>query len=41
MRNFLLVLIIVILIPVVVLMGVQGLSANEVMLKLGIKKDES
>jgi len=41
MRNFLLVLIIVILIPIIVLMGIQGLSFNEVLLKIGIKRDES
>lgn len=40
MRNFILGLIVVASIPLVYLMGVQGLSFQEMLLKLGIKKGE-
>lgn len=40
MKNFLLVLVIVILIPIIWLMGIQGLTWKEMLIKLGIEKEE-
>jgi len=39
MRNFLLVLGIVILVPVIYFMGIQGLSFHEMLTRLGLSKE--
>lgn len=40
MKNFILILIIGVSIPFVYLMGIQGLTFDEMLYKFGIKKEE-
>jgi len=39
MKHFLLALVIVVLIPVIWMMGIQGLTFDEMLLRLGIKRE--